>query len=77
MRADSDLGELPVTVAIGALPAAAHASALVRACERANALQRRALIFAAYPALQGEVGALLPCVVLVAPAASRVAGQMP
>ena len=74
MRADSDLGELPVTVAHGALPAAARAAALVHGCERANALQRQALIFAAYLALQGEARALLPDASLVETADRRAAG---
>ncbi len=67
LRADSDLGDLPVTVAVGALPASARAEALARGCERANALQRQGLIYAAYLALQGEVRAVLP--------ASRLARQ--
>jgi uncharacterized protein len=60
LRADSDLGEFPVTVAVGALPASARAEALASGCERANALQRQGLIFAAYLALQGEARAVLP-----------------
>jgi uncharacterized protein len=60
LRADSDLGDLPVTVAVGALPASARAEALARGCERANALQRQGLIYAAYLALQGKVRAVLP-----------------
>ncbi|MBE0619060.1 MAG: UPF0280 family protein [Burkholderiales bacterium] len=60
LRADSDLGELPVTVAVGKLPAPARAEALARGCEWARALQRRGLIHAAYLALQNEVLAVLP-----------------
>ncbi len=60
LRADSDLGELPVTMAVGALPASARAEALARGCERANALQRQGRIYAACLALQGEILAVLP-----------------
>jgi hypothetical protein len=60
VRADSDLGDLPITVSVGALPAPARAEALESGCERAHELQRRGLIYAAYLALQGEVRALLP-----------------
>lgn len=74
LRADSDLGELPVTVAVGALPAAARDQALARGYERANSLQRLGLIHAAYLALQGEVRTVLPAAALDEPAASRVAG---
>ncbi len=74
LRADSDLGELPVTVAVGALPAAARTEALAQGRERARELQRQGLIYAAYLALQGEVRALLPTAAPLAPAARRVAG---
>lgn len=74
VRADSDLGDLPVTVAVGALPASARAEALENGCERANALQQQGLIFAAYLALQGEVRAALPAVTFVEAAARRTAG---
>jgi ApbE superfamily uncharacterized protein (UPF0280 family) len=60
LRADSDLGDLPVTVAVGALPASARAEALASGCARADELQQRGLIHAAYLALQGEVRAVLP-----------------
>jgi ApbE superfamily uncharacterized protein (UPF0280 family) len=69
MRADSDLGDLPVTVAVGALPASARADALASGCARANELQRRGLIHAAYLALQGEVRSVLAASALVEPAA--------
>jgi hypothetical protein len=74
LRADSDLGQLPVVVAVGALPAAARAEALAQGQERACELQRQGLIYAAYLALQGEVRALLPDAGLAAPAARRAAG---
>ena len=77
LRADSDLGELPVTVAVGALPATARAEALARGCGRASALQRQGLIHAAYLALQGEVRAVLPGAKLAEPAARLAAGQSP
>ena len=60
LRADSDLGDLPVTVAVGTLPAAIRATALANGCERARELQRQGLIHAAYLALQGEVRTVLP-----------------
>jgi uncharacterized protein len=74
LRADSDLGELPVTVAVGALPASVRAEALARGCERANALQRQGLIYAAYLALQGEARAVLPATTLAELGVHRVAG---
>ena len=60
LRADSDLGDLLVTAAVGALPASARAEALAQGRERARVLQRQGLIYAAYLALQGEVRAVLP-----------------
>jgi len=60
LRADSDLGDLPVTVAVGALPAPARAAALDAGCARARELQQRGLIHAAYLALQGEARTVLP-----------------
>ena len=74
LRADSDLGDLPVTVAVGALPASARAEALASGCERARELQRQGLIYAAYLALQGEVRAVLPAGTLVEQAVRRTAG---
>jgi uncharacterized protein len=75
LRADSDLGELPVTVAVATLPASFRAEALARGCRRARALQRQGLIYAAYLALQGEVHAVLPATTLAEPGARRVTGQ--
>ena len=75
LRADSDLGELPVTVAVGALPASARAEALASGCARARNLQQQGLIFAAYLALQGEVRAVLPAGTLVEQALRRTAGE--
>jgi uncharacterized protein len=60
LRADSDLGDLTVTVAVGALPAPARAEALASGCARVRELQQQGLIYTAYLALQGEVRALLP-----------------
>jgi ApbE superfamily uncharacterized protein (UPF0280 family) len=60
LRADSDLGDLPVTRAVGPLPASARARALAQGAEQARALQREGLIYAAYLALQGDVEAVLP-----------------
>jgi ApbE superfamily uncharacterized protein (UPF0280 family) len=74
LRADSDLGELPVTVAVGALPASARAEALASGFERARELQRQGLISAAYLALQGEVRTVLPADTPVGQAVRRTAG---
>lgn len=74
LRADSDLGDLPVTVGVGPLPASARAEALAQGEERARELQRQGLIWAAYLALQGEVRALLPAAIPVGPADRRAAG---
>lgn len=74
LRADSDLGELPVTVAVGTLPASAQAVALANGCARARALQRQGLIHAAYLALQGEARAVLPASTLVEHGVRRTAG---
>ena len=60
LRVDSDLGELPVTVAVGQLPAYALAQAQASGCERAQSLRHRGLIYAAYLALQGDTRAVLP-----------------
>ena len=74
LRADSDLGELPVTVAVGALPATARADALAQGYARAHELQSLGLIYAAYLALQGEVRALLPVGTLIRQSVRRAAG---
>ena len=58
LRADSDLGDLPVTIAVGALPASARAEALESGLKTARELQRQGLIHAAYLALQSEVRTL-------------------
>ncbi len=74
LRADSDLGELPVTVAVGALPASARAEALANGCARANELQQRGLIYAAYLALQGEVRTVMPASIFAGQTVRRTAG---
>lgn len=51
---DSDLGKLPVTVAVGELPAACVAAALERGVRAARLMQQMGLIQAAYLALQGQ-----------------------
>lgn len=51
---DSDLGDIPVTVAVGSLPAEARAAALAAGLAHAEALVARGLIVGAYIALQGE-----------------------
>jgi hypothetical protein len=55
LRDDSDLGDLPVTVAVGPLPEAAVAAALDAGVATAAAMRRRGLIEAAFLALQGQV----------------------
>ena len=74
VRADSDLGDLPVTVAIGALPASARADALACGCARATELQQCGLIHAAYLALQGEMRAVLSAAALTGQPLRRTAG---
>jgi hypothetical protein len=54
VRDDSDLGDLPVTVAVGLLSSAAVALALENGVQRALELHRRGLIAAAYLQLQGQ-----------------------
>ncbi len=74
VRADSDLGELPVTGAVGTLPASVRAEALGNGCKRARELQRQGLIYAAYLALQGEVQAVLPISTFAVQMDRRTAG---
>ena len=74
VRADSDLGDLPVTIAVGTLPASIRAEALAQGHERAHELQRQGLIYAAYLALQGDVRAVLPAATPVEHAVRRTAG---
>jgi len=76
LREDSDLGDLPVTVAVDALPACVRAAALAQGRECARELQRRGLIYAAYLALQGEACAVLPATTLLEPAARLAAGKL-
>ncbi len=52
---DSDLGEQPVTVAVGELPADAVERAFAAGLARAGDMQARGLIFSAYLSLQGRV----------------------
>ncbi|MCW5750177.1 MAG: UPF0280 family protein [Alphaproteobacteria bacterium] len=54
IREDSDLGELPVTVQVGALPDQAVGAALAAGLERARAMRGAGLIHAAYLSLQGR-----------------------
>jgi ApbE superfamily uncharacterized protein (UPF0280 family) len=70
VRDDSDLGDLPVTVAVGLLPSQKVALALENGARRAAELQARGLIAAAYLQLQDQV-----CVVgaLQQPLPSRAA----
>jgi ApbE superfamily uncharacterized protein (UPF0280 family) len=53
VKEDSDLGELPVTVAVGPLPLHEKRAALANGLATARRLQERGLIHAAYLALQG------------------------
>jgi uncharacterized protein len=55
VRDDSDLGDLPVTVAVGLLPSQKVALALENGIRRAAELQARGLIAAAYLQLQDQV----------------------
>ena len=55
VRDDSDLGDLPVTVAVGLLPSQKVALALESGVRRAAELQARGLIAAAYLQLQDQV----------------------
>jgi len=73
LRADSDLGDLPVTVAVGTLSASARVTALANGCRRARELQQQGLIYAAYLALQGEAAAVLPVSTLSMQEAGRTA----
>jgi ApbE superfamily uncharacterized protein (UPF0280 family) len=54
VKEDSDLGDLPVTVGVDALPQAAVAEALERGVAAARAMQQAGLLEAAYLALQGR-----------------------
>jgi uncharacterized protein len=55
---DSDLGDLPVTVAVGALPPAVARAALSRGAARAEALRREGLIVEALLAVGDEIRAV-------------------
>jgi uncharacterized protein len=55
VRDDSDLGDLPVTVAVGLLPSQKVTLALENGVGRAAELQKRGLIVAAYLQLQDQV----------------------
>lgn len=65
LKEDSDLGDLPVTVSVGELPASLIEEALARGLDAARAMQQAGLLAAAYLSLQGRVQ------VLAAPAACR------
>jgi len=60
VREDSDLGDLPVIVDVGPLPAALIAAALARGAATARGLQTRGLIHSAYLRLQGECRMIPP-----------------
>ena len=60
LRDDSDLGRRAVTVAVGALPAHAIATALDAGLAEARAMQAAGLIDSARLALQGETRTLAP-----------------
>jgi ApbE superfamily uncharacterized protein (UPF0280 family) len=55
VRDDSDLGDLPVTVAVGLLPSQKVAQALENGARRAAELRARGLVEAAYLQLQDQV----------------------
>lgn len=54
VKEDSDLGDLPVTVEVGALPVEAVAAALEAGLDVATDMQRRGLIHAAWLGLKGN-----------------------
>lgn len=60
VRDDSDLGDLPVVVDVGPLPAALIATALARGAATAHSLQRRGLIHSAYLRLKDECRIIPP-----------------
>jgi ApbE superfamily uncharacterized protein (UPF0280 family) len=57
---DTDLGSLPVTIAVGALPAALVREALARGVVVASTMQARGLLHAASLTLQGRTRILHP-----------------
>jgi hypothetical protein len=57
VKEDSDLGELPVTVAVHALPEQEVAKALESGLAAAARMKRAGLVEAAYLSLQGRVAA--------------------
>jgi len=71
LRDDTDLGDLPVTVEVGPMPRLTIDRALAKGADRAEAMRRAGLIFAAGLFLQGEVRVVGP---LAAPMAIRAAG---
>jgi ApbE superfamily uncharacterized protein (UPF0280 family) len=60
MRDDTDLGDLPVTVAVGFLPDEAVAAALDAGAAKAHALRSSGLIYGAAISLQGSWRLVLP-----------------
>jgi len=60
LRDDTDLGDFPVTVEVGPLPRFAIDRALARGVQRAEAMRRAGLIFAAALFLQGEARVVGP-----------------
>jgi hypothetical protein len=77
VKDDSDLGEVPVTVAVPALPAAAVADALARGRLEAERWRDRGLLHAAALLLQGRCEVVMPAAGMmpaaaVVPAAARM-----
>ncbi len=60
VKEDSDLGALPVTVAVGPLPPELARAALDAGARVAGPMRERGLIHAAYLALQNQTAALIP-----------------
>lgn len=60
VKEDSDLGDLPVTVAVGPLPRETVHLALAAGATVAAALRARGLVRAAYLALQNQTTAVIP-----------------
>jgi len=60
VKEDSDLGELPVTVAVGPLPDATVRAALAAGAAAAQSMRTRSMLRAAYLALQNQTTAVVP-----------------
>jgi len=77
VKDDSDLGELPVTVAVPPLPASAVSDALARGRAEAERWRDRGLLHAAALFLQGRCEVVMPAVVVIPAAAALLTESMP